>query len=954
MNFKRTSFFAILFLLFLGVEAWATHIRAGEIVAVRISQSSLRFRFTLILYSDTGSGVQVGEGGTFNFGDGRIIEGGRQILIEQATFFDEQLIGNETRRTIFEFEHTFSANNVFIISYTEQNRNNNIVNINNGASDQTAFHIETIIRIDPGLLGNGTPQLTIPPIDRACVGARFIHNPGAFDPDGDSLAYKLVTPQEARGETVNSYLPLNDPAITTITEDGNGSPIFSIDPITGDFVWDAPQRAGEYNAAFIVEEWRFIDDPVTGEGRWEILGFVTRDMQILVEDCDNERPELMIPQDTCIEAGTLLEEFIQGTDPDNNRVLIEGFGGVFSLSSSPATLSPEPDFRPQPDEVKFSWQTDLSHVRNRPYEVQFKISDQPNDPLAPSLVDFKTWNITVVAPAPQGLVSSIASGSSIQLNWDDYVGAAFAPVMQVWRRVDNYDFTPENCNVGIPANSGYELMTELPISQTSYVDDNDVRPGVNYCYRLVAVFPSPGGGISYASNESCIDIPLDVPTLTNVSVMETSETNGEMFVRWTSPLEIDETLFPPLFRYELLRYEGMNGEANRTLVTSTTDTIFTDTNLNTLDLPYHYAVRFYDAADNLIDSSATASSVRLDAIGLVQAAELTWTADVPWSNQVQSSPNHLIYRNRTDASADDVTNFTLIDEVNVTQNPFLYLDDGSHNGVALFDDREYCYFVTTRGSYGNDLIPSPLENDSQIICVTPSDDIPPIEPEIITPGDTTVVIVDGEPLIILENPNCSALLNEPCGFSNLSNNLTWTSEDRDGDIASYNVYFSPSGGDGSYTLIGNTRETRFTHGGLSSFKGCYRIAAVDRSNNESTLSDAVCFDNCPNYELPNTFTPNGDGINDTFRAFDQPNPRCPRFVESVEMIVFNRWGGSEIFSFNSEDQVEPNFFIDWDGRDKDGNVLTEGTYYYQVTVRFDVFDPDQKERVYRNWVKIIR
>ncbi|MCE7991590.1 MAG: hypothetical protein HEP71_06405 [Roseivirga sp.] len=270
MNFKRTSFFAILFLLFLGVEAWATHIRAGEIVAVRISQSSLRFRFTLILYSDTGSGVQVGEGGTFNFGDGRVIEGGRQVLIEQATFFDEELIGNETRRTIFEFEHTFSANNVFIISYTEQNRNNNIVNINNGASDQTAFHIETIIRIDPGLLGNGTPQLTIPPIDRACVGARFIHNPGAFDPDGDSLAYKLVTPQEARGETVNSYLPLNDPAITTITEDGNGSPIFTIDPITGDFVWDAPQRAGEYNAAFIVEEWRFIEDPVTGEGRWEM------------------------------------------------------------------------------------------------------------------------------------------------------------------------------------------------------------------------------------------------------------------------------------------------------------------------------------------------------------------------------------------------------------------------------------------------------------------------------------------------------------------------------------------------------------------------------------------------------------------------------------------------------------------------------------------------------------
>lgn len=954
MNFKRTSLIAILLLLFWGAEAWATHIRAGEIVAVRISQSSLRFRFTLIIYSDTGSGVQVGEGGTFNFGDGRVIEGGRQIMIEEATFFDEQLIGNETRRTIFEFEHTFSANNVFLISYTEQNRNNNILNINGGGSDQTAFHIETVIRIDPGLLGNGTPQLTIPPIDRACVGARFIHNPGAFDPDGDSLAYKLVTPQQARGETVNAYLPLNDPSITTITEEGTGAPVFTIDPITGDFIWDAPQRAGEYNAAFIVEEWRFIEDPNGGEGRWEILGFVTRDMQILVEDCDNERPELEIPADTCIVAGTLLEEVIRGTDPDNNRIKIEGFGGVFSLGSSPATLSPDPDFRNQPDEIDFTWQTNLSHVRQRPYEVQFKISDIPNDPLAPSLVDFKTWNITVVAPAPENLVASVASGQSIQLNWDDYIGADFAPIMQVWRRVDSYDFNPENCNVGIPANSGYELMAELPINQTSYEDNDRVRPGVNYCYRLVAVFPSPGGGVSYASNESCIDIPLDVPTLTNVSVTETSTANGEMFVKWTSPLEIDETLFPPPFRYELLRYEGMNGQANGTLVTSTTDTIFNDTNLNTRDLAYHYAVRFYDAADNLIDSSATASSVRLEATGLVQAAEITWSADVPWTNQVQASPNHLIYRNRADAGANDVDNFVLIDQVNVTQNPFLYLDDGSSNGVPLFDDREYCYFVTTRGSYGNDLIPSPLENDSQIICVTPSDDVPPEDPEIITPGDTTVVVVDGTPLIILDNPNCEALLNEPCGFSNLSNDLTWTVDNRDGDIASFNIYFSASGQEDSFTLIGNTRETRFTHSGLNSFKGCYRISALDRSNNESGLSDAVCFDNCPNYELPNTFTPNGDGINDTFRAFDQPNPRCPRFVESVEMIVFNRWGGSEIFSFNTDDQNEANFFIDWDGKDNEGNILPEGTYYYQVTVRFDVFDPNEKERVYRNWVKIIR
>ena len=60
--------------------------------------------------------------------------------------------------------------------------------------------------------------------------------------------------------------------------------------MNGNLVWDAPKFAGEYNVAFIVEEWRFSE--LTG--RYEQLGYVTRDMQIIVEDCDNERPELDI------------------------------------------------------------------------------------------------------------------------------------------------------------------------------------------------------------------------------------------------------------------------------------------------------------------------------------------------------------------------------------------------------------------------------------------------------------------------------------------------------------------------------------------------------------------------------------------------------------------------------------------------------------------------------------
>lgn len=946
------------FFLLASFDAWATHIRAGELTAVRISQSSLRYRFTLVIYRDTESSVNVGDGGILNFGQGRVIEGPNALREASVSGnFEETEIGNQTARVVIQWEHTFDGPGVYVISYTEQNRNANIINLGGASSVDIPFHIETVIRIDPGLDVNGTPQLTNPPIDRACVGSTFFHNPGAFDPDGDSLAYKIVTPLQDRGTEVLPYVPLDDPSITTITEDG-GNPDFSIDPVTGLLRWDAPQFAGEYNLAFIIEEWRYSE--LTE--RYELLGYVTRDMQVIVEDCDNERPELEIPQDTCIEAGTLLEATIIGKDPDGNDVLVEASGGPFAVNTDPAEffnlpdLSQDREFRPQPSQHLFRWQTNFSHIRERPFQVLFKVTDQPSDPDAASLTDFKTWNVTVVAPAPENLSASVLTGQSIELNWDDYIASNLNPRMEIYRRVESFDFDPTNCNVGIPANSGYELLDDVAISETSFIDDKELRPGVNYCYRIVAEFPLPEGGTSYASSEVCITIPLDVPAVTNVSVTETDENNGEIFVKWISPLDIDGTLFPPPYTYELIRYNGFSGSGGRTLLTTTQDTIFTDTGLNTMDQPYNYQVRFYDAGNNLIDSSATASSVRLEATGRVQAAQLNWSADVPWSNQVQSSPYHLIYRNRTDAAAQDENTFELIDSVRVTTDGLTYLDEGQFNGIALLEDREYCYFVTTRGSYGNDKIESPLINDSQILCVQPNDEEPPNDPEIEIDPDEEVDVIEGPDgeLIILDSENCERLQFEPCSFSDFTNTINWTVDDSDDDIAFFNIYYSQTGAEDDFEIIGTSQQTTFSHSGLSSIKGCYKISAVDRSNNESGLSNAICFDNCPYYELPNSFTPNGDGVNDTFRAFDQPNGKCPRFVESVIFKVYDRWGGNEIFSYNTNEVNEPNFFIDWNGSDQNGVQLPSGTYYFTATVTFDVLDDSKRTQEFKNWVKLIR
>jgi gliding motility-associated-like protein len=116
---------------------------------------------------------------------------------------------------------------------------------------------------------------------------------------------------------------------------------------------------------------------------------------------------------------------------------------------------------------------------------------------------------------------------------------------------------------------------------------------------------------------------------------------------------------------------------------------------------------------------------------------------------------------------------------------------------------------------------------------------------------------------------------------------------------------------------------QFVHLPGNSIAGCYAVAAVDSFMNESELI-RVCVDNCPKYELPNTFSPNADGINDLFH----PYPFA--FIASVDIHIFNRWG-TELFSTNDPE-------INWNGTDKNGLKMTDGVYFYAgevVEIRLD-------------------
>ena len=927
------KFLSILcFLLLISAHhLYASHIRAGEITVERISNQTLTYRFTFVGYRDTES-VILFDVGEFNFGDGTAPVS--IIALDESPEVTD--LGDNVERVIYQFDYTYESPQSYIVSFQQANRNDNVLTM--ADSYNTPFYVETQFSISPFIMLNRSPVLLVPPIDKAATGVVFIHNPGAFDPDGDSLAYKMVVNKQAVDLPVGGFKPLNDPS--------NYSPMFSrrcgvtntdpatvtMDSITGDLIWDAPGNLGEYNTAFIIEEWRKID------GEYFRIGYITRDMQIIVSDADNCPPELLLPQDTCVVAGSLLESVIRADDPDGHDVLMESFGGVYEVPS-PASYSPFPPiFQPVIAEMAFQWQTTGSHVRERPYEVQFKARDNP--PLGPSLTDIQSWNITVVGPAPENLIAAVQPGRNINLSWDPYVFSGQADRMQVWRREGSYGFTPDNCQTGIPEGGGYELVEEVNINNASFSDDNGgegFAAGATYCYRLVAVWPLPGGGESYASEEACVTLAIDVPVLTNVSVEQTSAEAGEVYVRWTSPLEIDPAQFPPPYTYELLRGTSFGG-GELTSLTTTTDTVFTDTGLNTEGTPYYYVVRLYDGNGQEAGDSPPASSVWLEASSLLGAIELSWSAEVPWNNNVQGYPYHRIYR--TDGSGGSLE---LIDSVNVNLSGFFYRDEGQYNGVALSDTREYCYFVETSGSYGNPLLMEPLLNKSQVACAQPNDTVPPCAP----PGL-------GFELGGLED--CQDFFAERggggCNINEFSNTLRWSVDAAsgcDGDIRTYRVYYSRTGEEGSFEVVSpdNLSDTVFVHGGLPSFAGCYKVTAVDRSGNESAFTETVCRENCPSYVLPNIITPNGDGKNDVFRPFD-----CPQFVLSVSFRVYNRWG-KEVYSYQS-DGGENSIYINWEGRDSSGSELSSGVYYYVADVTFDVLEPAGAQQALKGWVHVVR
>ena len=76
-------------------------------------------------------------------------------------------------------------------------------------------------------------------------------------------------------------------------------------------------------------------------------------------------------------------------------------------------------------------------------------------------------------------------------------------------------------------------------------------------------------------------------------------------------------------------------------------------------------------------------------------------------------------------------------------------------------------------------------------------------------------------------------------------------------------------------------------------------------------------------DVPNIFSPNGDGINDEFRLFfrDKPAANPLLVMDFYSVSIYNRWGRTVFESGSSISDWA------WDGT-IDGKKADEGVYYY--------------------------
>ncbi len=283
----------------------ATHIVGGELYYTQLSPNN--YEVTLIVYRDCGPANTLGTGfdenaviGIFN-SDGELYQTLElslfnaevtevPIILPNPCFIlpPDLCIEKSEYTGVFQLSpEQFGLNLV----YQRCCRNNSIVNIIN-PSDSGMSLSAHIPGSQETTSPNSSPIFDNAPPVALCAGAEFFFDHAATDPDGDSLVYELCPPKLGGGS--NDTAPQSDPSNPapnppqpppfsnigwetgySTADQIDSNPQLSINPQTG-YITGTPNTVGRYAIGICVKEYR----------NGVLIGSEIRDFQYNVTNCD--------------------------------------------------------------------------------------------------------------------------------------------------------------------------------------------------------------------------------------------------------------------------------------------------------------------------------------------------------------------------------------------------------------------------------------------------------------------------------------------------------------------------------------------------------------------------------------------------------------------------------------------------------------------------------------------
>ncbi|MFT2008393.1 T9SS type A sorting domain-containing protein [Pontibacter sp. 13R65] len=251
-------------------QAQATHLRGGYMTYHVDEQNSFKYHFSLIVYADE-LGVSMDNLAHIHVSDGSVINAPRKSITVE---------GNQVIKVVFEGEHTFSQERTYTVFWAGINRNPGIINIK--PTSDVPLVIQSTLDVSATATNRYSLHYLVPSSAQAYVGQPFKFNFLAFDQEGDSLSYELITPYTA------SPTGIIAPVAEFVQPDD-----FRVNRF-GEITWDNPALKGQYNFALQVTEHR----------NGKVIGTSINEFQILVFDA------LPLPQLTLLNK----EGFISSSD----------------------------------------------------------------------------------------------------------------------------------------------------------------------------------------------------------------------------------------------------------------------------------------------------------------------------------------------------------------------------------------------------------------------------------------------------------------------------------------------------------------------------------------------------------------------------------------------------------------------------------------------------------------